>query len=274
MSMACIALIKLPLGPCLVALVAFALAGSVVFHQIVSINEHFRFWILRFFTGQGPPCQEAAPFCKDVPTTEMPVKFSRTLFRSVTQPFLNGGHRKTIVSESADFHRRASEPADRLAGMSVAAACARDDSARDASATALSESLPAIRLQPSGGSTDQSVVVSPRMMPRRGERLLGDSSLSQDGRSPGLQSRSSAASTSSLRGESAFAVESERPSRTALASGDAADSHARLDSGGSPCRMASEQPSLRLRRVALTSREAADVRSNLAYMAYDMASSM
>jgi len=276
MSMACIALIKLPLGPCLVALVAFALAGSVVFRQIVSINENFRFWIVRFFSGQGPPCQDATPFCKDVPTTDMPGQFSRSLFRSVTQPFLNGGHRR--VSESANFHRRASEPADRPAGMSVATVCASDDSALDASAATLNEAFaqPAIRLQPPESPTDQSILVSPKIMPRRSERLLGDSSLSQDGRSPCLQSHSSVASSISLRGESTLTVESEQPSvlrrTTALASMDAADSHTRLDSGGSPCRMATEQPSLRLRRAALTSTDAANIR--LDYEAYGIASSM
>jgi len=272
LSMACIALIKLPLGPCLVALAVFALAGSVVFQKIILINENFRFWILRFFTGQGPfspPCLDATPFSKDVPTTDIPGQFSRSLFRSVTEPLLGqavwptlgtGGRRR--VSEPSDCRRRASEPADGLASIYVAAESASENIAHNASTATLDDAfaLPAIWLQPPENPPDQGVFVGPKIVPRRSDRFLGESLLAHDGRSrsPG---RSSVASTNSLRGESMLTTESERLSLVSRGS------------AGSPCRLAREQSSLRFRRAALTSTDAADVRSRLD-MAYDIASSM
>mmetsp|Transcript_34811 Transcript_34811/g.96265 ORF Transcript_34811/g.96265 Transcript_34811/m.96265 type:complete len:406 (-) Transcript_34811:42-1259(-) len=73
-SMACIALIKLPLGPCCVAVGVLLLAGLVVFHQLLLVNDLFRAYILRFFTssdGFAAPSLDPEPSPEAIPADQV-----------------------------------------------------------------------------------------------------------------------------------------------------------------------------------------------------------
>lgn len=85
-SMACISLIKLPTGPCVVAVGILMTAGLAIFHQLLLVNDLFRARILRFFTGSAgfaPPSLDPEPTPEAIPAAKLNRSLSKAMLGTV-----------------------------------------------------------------------------------------------------------------------------------------------------------------------------------------------